>query len=136
MMTGSNIYRTIFMLMDQKVIRMVYYLVCLVLALMLIKGTNQKQHQTTGFSLTLSFILLVLTYSGFRNLYGYAIIAMTLGYLFFIVNIVKSKSLTTPDKILLIILPTVTVTILYNKVLHLPYATGLKFISILICPLR
>lgn len=118
--------------MEQKLTWIVYNLICVVLALMMVKGTNDNSYKIIGLVFTISFILKVVAYSGLESLSGFSIIAMAVGFVCFIPKIMKSKEIGRLDKVFLILLPTVTVLKIFNDVLHLPHATEMELISIFI----
>ena len=118
--------------MEQKFTWIVYNLICVVLALMMVKGTHDNSYKIIGLVLTISFILKVVAYSGLESVSGFSIIAMAVGFVCFIPKIMKSKEIEWVDKGFLLILPTVTVLKIFNDVLHLPHATEMNFISIFI----
>jgi hypothetical protein len=117
--------------LGQKVIWIVYYLISVVLALMMVRSTEDKAYQMIGLTLMASFGLLVATYGGV-SLREYSLIAMTIGYVLFLRKIIKSKELKTFVRVFLITLPTTTVLNLFSRVLQQPYGTELKLISIFI----
>ena len=119
-------------MMEQKLTWIIYNLICVVLALTMVKGTSDNSYKIIGLVFTLSFILKVVAYSGLESLSGFSIIAMAVGFVCFIPKIIKSNEIGRVDKVFLIILPTVTVLKIFNDVLHLPHATEMKFISVFI----
>ena len=118
--------------MEEKLTWIVYNLICVVLALMMVKGTNDNSYKIIGLVFTISFVLKVMAYSGLDSLSGFNIIAMSVGFVCFIPRIMKSKDIKMVDRVFLMILPTVTVLKIFNDVLHVPHATEMKFISIFI----
>jgi hypothetical protein len=85
--------------MEQKGLWIVYNLICVVLALMMVKGTDDKLFKTIGLVFTISFILKVVAYSGLQTLSGFSSIAIIVAFVLFILKIIKSKNIRSLDRV-------------------------------------
>jgi hypothetical protein len=116
--------------MDDKIIWIFYNGICLILTLMMIKGTGDKAYKTIGLFFALTFIVFLIAHFGVNNIGGYGIIILTVGYILFSIKITKSN-INLIDKVFLTILPSGTILKLYFGALHLTHFTEITLFSIL-----
>jgi hypothetical protein len=104
--------------MELQTIWIFYYLICLALAVAMVKETKDRSYRGIGLIFVLTFLLLVVNYFGFPALGSYYAISMTFGYLFFFVMVVRNN-ISNHDRVVLMIIPTLTFLLLYHRALHL-----------------